>query len=330
MEELNVENFYNDVNHFVNLKLINKNDADLKKIIATEKVFSTGLALTGFTENFVPSSVQILGKQELNFISQLAKEDKLFYLERLLEFDIPCFLVSDSGRLNLKAKKLISSKNIPIFRTKMELSQLIKNVLKYMELQFAPKTVVHGTLVDVHGTGILLMGRSGIGKSEVALDLVERGHRFISDDYVIIKKTAENVLVGKGRKGFCGFMEIRGVGIINIKEIFGTKAIRMQKRIEIIINLEEWDKAKLKDVERTGFKKEDDKILGVSIPMVRLPIYPGKNITVICEVIALNLQLEVYGYHASKELNKKLINEMNEKKRRRSDRLTNYLTFDYE
>jgi HPr kinase/phosphorylase len=199
---------------------------------------------------------------------------------------------------------------------------LAHHTVTFLEDAFAPRTSMHGTLVDVYGTGLLLTGRSGIGKSEIALDLVERGHRLVADDVVLLKRKRENVIIGTGKEMFRHLMEIRGLGFIDVRNLFGIRAIRIQKRVETIVGLkllEEIDR-----LDRTGLQNKMSNILGVEIPLVELPIFPGKNITVICEVIALNLHLKVYGYDTSKEFNERIMQAMQKK------RLSRYLSDDTE
>ena len=182
---------------------------------------------------------------------------------------------------------------------------------------------VHASLVDVYGTGLLFTGRSGIGKSEIALDLVERGHRLVSDDVVTLTRTADNVLMGAGSELLKHFMEIRGIGIIDVARMFGVRAIRLQKRVETEVELVDWTGDQ--DYERVGLEEQFREYLGVKIPHVRLPIFPGKNVTVISETIALNLHLKVYGFHPAKEFGAALTGAMDLR-----TRLESYLEKDFE
>jgi HPr kinase/phosphorylase len=193
----------------------------------------------------------------------------------------------------------------------------------HLERVFSPRTEVHGTLVDVYGVGLLFTGRSGIGKSECALDLIERGHRLVADDIVEITRTGDDVLIGRYRDVLRHHLEIRGVGVIDVQAIFGIRAIRMQKRIEVEVQLQDWDDGV--DYERMGLENRYGELLGVSIPQVAVPLFPGKNITVISEVIALNFMLKIYGYDAAQVLNDRILDTM-----RSSDRLRKYLEQDRE
>jgi len=187
---------------------------------------------------------------------------------------------------------------------------------------------VHGAFVDVYGIGLLFVGRAGIGKSEIALDLVERGHRLVADDVVMITQKGEGILMGSGTELAKHFMEVRGLGLIDIRSMFGIRAIRFQKRVEVVIELHEWRQDE--EYTRTGLDEETVRILGVELPLVKLPIFPGKNVTVIAEVIALNHLLKHYGYDAAKELSKRLEMVISEKSKKAVDRAIKYFEHDFE
>jgi HPr kinase/phosphorylase len=219
--------------------------------------------------------------------------------------------------------EVANSKKLAVFTTPYSTTVLIHLLSDYLDDKFAPRMNIHGTLVDVYGTGVLFTGRSGIGKSEIALDLIERGHRLVADDVVIFTKKAEGVLVGSGPEMLKHFMEIRGVGIIDVRQIFGIRAVRLQKRVEVLVELVEWDSQE--NYERIGLDEEYKDFLGVKIPYLQLPIFPGKNITVIAEVIALNIHLKIYGYHPAKAFNTRLMDTLINKKQ-----VTDYVKKDFE
>ena len=195
-----------------------------------------------------------------------------------------------------------------MIRSALPAVEFMAELSHYLERVFSPRTEVHGTLVDVYGVGLLFTGRSGIGKSECALDLIERGHRLVADDIVEITRTGEDVIIGRYRDMLRHHLEIRGVGVIDVQAIFGIRAIRMQKRVEVEVQLQQWDDDV--DYERMGLENRYTEILGVSIPQVIVPLFPGKNITVISEVIALNFMLKVYGYDAAQVLNDRILENM--------------------
>jgi len=218
---------------------------------------------------------------------------------------------------------LIRERKFPLIRSALTAVEFISELSHHLEKAFSPRTEVHGTLVDVYGVGLMFTGRSGIGKSECALDLIERGHRLVADDIVEITRTPEEVLIGRYREVLRHHLEIRGIGVIDVQAIFGIRSIRMQKRVEVEVQLQEWDDSV--DYERVGMENRFTEILGVNIPQVAVPLYPGKNITVISEVIALNFMLKVYGYDAAQVLNDRILETM-----RSSKRLRDYLDQDRE
>jgi HPr kinase/phosphorylase len=297
--------------------------ADLQKTVTQKDLHRPGLALAGFLELFAYDRIQVLGNTEIKYLYNLKPKERSSALGRIFEYDIPCIFVTNNNKIPSQLLSAAKKKNVAVFDTPLSTTELIHLMSDYLDTAFAPSTTVHGTLVDVYGTGLLFTGRSGIGKSEIALDLVERGHRLVADDVVVLTKMAEGILIGKGSDLLEHLMEIRGVGIIDVSRIFGIQAIRAQKRVELEVQLVDWDDSQ--DYERLGLEEETSQYLDVEIPMIRLPIFPGKNITVIAETIALNLHLKVYGYHPARHFDKRLKETI-----RNKDRLKNYLHKDYE
>ena len=327
MQLITVETFFEKMKTELGLCQCTSKEIGFNNEIKSAVLNRPGLALTGYFEHFLWDNIQILSKAEIKYINSLVKRNELSGLTGLFSFRIPCFITVGKSKLKEEFIQLCNKNDIPIFTSTKDINFLYHHIMDFLDAWFSPTTQIHGTLVDVYGTGVLLMGRSGIGKSEIALDLIERGHRLVTDDVVTVVKKTNNVLIGKNQDAFNEFMEIRGIGLINIKEIFGTRSIRMQKRIEIIIMLEDWKSDS--DVERTGLDEETMNIFDVPIPKVKLKVFPGKNITVITETIALNLHLKIYGYNAAKVMNKMLIKKMQKKSRNKSV-LNDYLLKDYE
>lgn len=276
----------------------------LNRKITTSEIHRPGLALSGFVELFTSDRIQVLGNTEIKYLFSLPPRQLTRSIDRFIEFEIPVILVTNNNQIPEYLIQAATRRYISILRTPFSTTRAIHLLSEYLEEKFAPRTSMHGSLVDVYGIGMLFTGRSGIGKSEIALDLVERGHRLVADDLVIIVKQAEKVLIGKGREIAQHVLEIRGVGLIDVRRIFGIRGVRMQKRVEVEVNLVDWDSTK--EYDRTGLEDKTTEILGVEIPQIMLPIHPGKNITVIAETIALNHLLKTYGYHAAKEFNKRL------------------------
>jgi HPr kinase/phosphorylase len=274
------------------------------KKITDKNLHRPGLALAGYVGLFTHHRVQIFGNTETYYLKSLSPEDRRKAFSTLASFDIPCIVFTSGNVPDGDVLRICNERGIPTLLTSIETTQAIYQITDFLDDQFSLHTNIHGSFIDVYGVGILFVGKSGVGKSEVALDLIERGHRLVADDVVIATKKGEGILMGSGTKMVGHFMEIRGLGIINVREMFGIRAIRFQKRIEVIVDLEVWD-AKA-SYTRTGLDESAVRVLGVDVLHVKLPIVPGKNITVIAEVIALNYLLKHYGYDASTEFARKV------------------------
>ncbi len=298
--------------------------------ITDKNLHRPGLALAGYVKLYTYHRVQVLGNTEINYLRSRKPARRTSAFQRLLAFPLPCMVVTAGNTLDDDLLAIATENQVPVFTTRHETTKAVYFLGDFLDDQFAPKTIVHGAFVDVYGIGVLFIGRSGIGKSEIALDLVERGHRLVADDVVMAIRKGEGILMGSGSSLVKHFMEVRGLGLIDIQSIFGIRSIRFQKRIEIIVQLEEWND--VTDYTRTGLDAEELSILGVSVPRVRLPIFPGKNVTVITEVIALNYLLKHYG-HDSAQLFSRRLQELLEKKAdadESSDPMIDWLEHDFE
>jgi HPr kinase/phosphorylase len=306
-------------------------DIGLNNLISQAHVHRPQLALAGFTDLFNYSNVQIIGNTEIYYLKSIGEEKARESFQRIVEFDIPCLIVTSNNTLDDELIEIAKQKNVPIFNTELDTTTATSVLSVFLNDMFSPHVNLHGSFVDVYGVGILFTGGSGIGKSEIALDLVERGHRLVADDVVILNNNTGTALMGTGTNLVQHFMEIRGLGIIDVKRMFGIRSIRYQKRLEIIVELEVWNSKG--DYTRTGLEEKFTKILGVDIMTVKLPIFPGKNITVIAETIALNYLLKTYGYNASEvftnKLNETILNKSS-KKNDIDDRIINYFQGDLE
>ncbi len=275
-----------------------------------------GLALAGYFERFSNNPVHILGETEISYLQSL-DDDILF--ERLKEFfvyDFPCIIITKGLSIPSQMEFLANDKNVAILGTRMTTELLYHSLKKYLDDVFAPSKTIHGTLVSVYGVGILLTGKSGIGKSECGLDLVERGHRLITDDVVRIELKNDELL-GKANHNFGYFMEVRGVGIIDVERMFGIQAVRDSKKIDIQVELMPWKDNM--DYERIGIGNNYIEILGIKNPIIYLPISPGKNVSVVIEVIAMNHILKTYGYNAAQVMSQRLQDAINKKATRRKE-----------
>jgi HPr kinase/phosphorylase len=311
IEYITVRTFYEEAKDRLKLQLLNSENGFNRRITKSD-THRPGLALAGFVDLFTYDCIQILGNTETQYLASLNKEDRIRSFDRLLEFEIPCLVVTHGNKPPDHALEAATRRYISVFRTPLSTTSLIHLMGSYMDMKFAPKKSLHASLVDVYGIGLLVTGRSGIGKSEVALDLVERGHRLVADDIVIVTKRADDILIGRPTEISEHHIEVRGVGLVDVKKVFGIRGVRLQKRIEVEISLVDWDSKA--DYDRVGLDKNSVEILGVKIPQVIIPINPGKNMTVICETIAMNELLKLHGYHTAKEFNRRLKDYMKQKK----------------
>lgn len=307
MKTLSVEELLQAKQESLSLELLSEN-ADLRRHITTEYVSSPGLVLAGYTERVPPGRLQVLGETEVSYLSSLGPERQREVLEEFLALDIPAVLVTKGLDVPQQLLELASQSGVPVLRTSIKTSEFYRRIQPYLEEQFAETCTIHGSLADVYGTGLLFLGRSGIGKSECVLDLVERGHRLVADDLVYLTRRGQDVLLGRGHELQRHHMEIRGVGIIDIAALFGVRAIRQQKRVEVVVKLEEWDDNA--SYERTGLRTTETELLGVKLDTVTVPLNPGKNITVIAEVVAMNHLLKYSGIHSAALFNKRLQDAM--------------------
>jgi HPr kinase/phosphorylase len=325
-EFITVEFFFKNTEQLGKLNLFSKN-ANLNKKITDQNLHRPGLALTGFVDLFSYNRIQIFGNTENQYLLSLSEKQQTLALETFLKFDIPCVIFTDNNKPTPKLLELADKYQVPLFGTPCSTTKVVYLISDYLDDQFAKRITIHGSFVDVYGVGILFVGKSGIGKSEVALDLVERGHRLVADDVIILTKKGEGILMGVGTELSKHIMEIRGLGIIDVERMFGIRAIRYQKRLEIIVELEIWDKDA--HYTRTGLDVDHFTISEVEIPYIKLPIIPGKNITVISEVVSLNYLLKHYGHDAAKIFKNRLNQKLNEVEPG-TKRATDYFEHDFE
>ncbi len=284
------------------------NGIGMDREVPSAEISSPGLVLAGYVERFMPTRLQVLGETEITYLASLSAAERKRILDLFFSFKLPAVFVSKGQRLPAGLKESAASSGTALMRTKLKTAEFYRRVKPVLETEFAPTTMLHGSLADVFGVGLFFTGKSGIGKSECVLDLVERGHRLVADDLVIVSRRGNDVLIGRGHEMQRHHMEIRGVGLIDIPSIFGIRAVRQQKRIEVVVVLEEWNQDAI--VERTGLDTGTTPILDVEVPKITVPLNPGKNITVIAEVIALNHLLRYSGVNTAEAFNKRLIGKM--------------------
>jgi HPr kinase/phosphorylase len=261
----------------------------LSKQITHSQIQKMGLALTGFTRFVDPERLQIIGNTEMAYFKTLPASQQEEVIHRICSLDMACVVVTRNLEVPELLLKEAEEKGIPLFRTPLRSFDFIERVTKFLEEKLAASTSIHGVLIDVFGVGVLILGKSGIGKSECALDLILRGHRLVADDMVYIQRRSPTSVLGSGFEVIRHHMEIRGLGIINIRSLFGVEAIREQKKIELVLELMEWDTSQ--EYDRLGFEEEKYAILGVELPMLRIPVTPGRNLSTIIEVAARNYQI---------------------------------------
>ena len=281
-----------------------------ERTVTVRHIHRPGLVLAGYVEHFEHRRIQILGNTECRYLGWLADGAGEAF-GRLLAFAPPCVILTAGNRLPDGLEQQAAEADVPLLRTDRRTVPFMSLLRDVLEDHFAEQLTVHGSLVDVYGIGLLLTGPAGIGKSEMALDLVERGHRLVADDVVMATRTGSGVVMGAGTDLAEHFMEIRGLGIIDVRSMFGVRAIRFQKRIEVVVKIHPWDENE--EYTRIGMVTETDSILGVDLPLVKLPITPGKNVTVICEVIAMNHLLQHYGYDPAEAFSTKLRERIEQK-----------------
>jgi HPr kinase/phosphorylase len=309
---LTVETLFKENEKRLRLQLVSGEGSYGKRIVEKD-LHRPGLALAGFTDLFTYSRVQICGNTEIQYLNQLSSGQRDKCLRKVFSFDIPCFIVTENNEIPSEFIALADEFRLSVFQTPFATTKLFQLLGDYLDEKFAPRALIHGSMVDVYGIGVLLTGRSGIGKSEVALDLVSRGHRLVADDIVTIVRRTSGVLIGMVNETLKYHMEIRGLGIIDIHAIFGIRGIRKMKKVEVQVELVDWDKSE--KYERLGLEDMTIEILDEKVHLVRLPIYPGKNISMIVEVIALNELLKIYGYNAAEAFENQLAQAISQKLR---------------
>lgn len=298
-------------------------DLGLDGLVPDVDVASPGLALSGFLDRFTPDRLHVFGETEITYLDKLDLAERTQRLEALFGYDIPAVMITKGLEPPEPLIALAKTHLVPVLRTELKTAEFYRRIKPRVEDAHAPRTTLHGSLADVYGVGLLFMGQSGIGKSECVLDLVERGHRLVADDVVKVTRRRNDVLIGQGHELAAHHMEIRGVGLVDVPAIFGVRSVRQQKRIEVVVMLEAWQASS--DSERTGLERETHSILGVDLFKVRVPLNPGKNITVVAEVVAMMHLLRYSGMDVPAAFNDRLIKRM-----RRKRGVSAYLREDFE
>lgn len=259
-----------------------------------------GLALSGYFDYFDSDRIQVMGKSEFGFLDDLAREERALRLDELVSRRPPAMVVSRGMDVYPELKESCEKYSVPLLRTTDTTSSFMATLIAFLNVQLAPRITRHGVFVEVYGEGILLMGDSGVGKSETAIELVKRGHRLIADDAVEIRRVSAKTLVGSAPDNIRHFIELRGIGIVNARRIFGMGAVKVTEKIDMVIQLEPWDNEKVYD--RMGLDNEYMDILGITVPQLTIPVKPGRNLAIIIEVASMNNRQKKMGYNAAQEL----------------------------
>jgi HPr kinase/phosphorylase len=278
--------------------------ADIERLAYDADLTSPGLALAGHTIRVPSGRMWVFGETEMTYLETLDESEAGVRLAALFAFDVPAAFVTKGQTVPEYFLRVAAESAVPVLRSAKSTKDFYRRIKPYLEVSLAPSTTLHGSLADVYGVGVLFVGESGVGKSECVLDLVERGHRLVADDVVLVTRQGNELLIGRGHELQRHHMEIRGIGIIDVPGLFGVRAVRQQKRIEVIVALELWDK----DAEytRTGLDVEHQDILGVRLPKVTIPLNPGKNITVLSEVVAMSHLLRYTGVESAVAFDRRL------------------------
>ncbi|HZH17970.1 MAG TPA: HPr(Ser) kinase/phosphatase [Archangium sp.] len=303
MNSIRVSQLLEDREYDLRLTLV-AGERGLQRRVNSSRIQKPGLALTGFTEHLHPNRVQVFGNTEVSYLRTLPQERQREVLDSLFQEELACVVVTKDIDPPPALLEACEKAGLTLMRTPLLSSQFIQQVQAFLEEVLTEASSLHGVLMDVFGVGILLLGKSGIGKSEIALDLVMRGHRLVADDIVDVTRRRQGVVYGAGNPVIRHHMEIRGLGIINIKDLFGVASVRERKKIELVIELHEWDPQQ--EYDRLGVEDRFMNIVGVDIPLSVVPVRPGRNMTTIIEVAARNQLLKQQGHHSAREFAEQL------------------------
>lgn len=299
VEKLNLKNLTPDV------------DMTEKKVMVPD-INRPALQLTGFFEHFAYERVQLIGCVEYTFLGNMEEDEKEKIYDMLLSYKIPCIIFCRNLKPDDSLIEKANKANVPVFSTETPTSAFSAEIIRWLNVELAPCISIHGVLVDVYGVGVLIMGESGIGKSEAALELIKRGHRLVSDDVVEIRKVSDETLVGTAPDITRHFIELRGIGIVDVKMLYGVQSVRETQNIDLVITLEEWDRDK--EYDRLGLEEQYTEFLGNKVVCHQLPIRPGRNLAIIVETAAINHRQKSMGYNAAQELYKRVQQNMTKRK----------------
>lgn len=278
---------------------------DYQKIqLTVEDVARPGLQLAGYFDHFEPMRLQVMGNVEISYLSKLSVAERLMIYDRLFSYKVPAVLIARDLPMNDECLAMARKHNVTILRSAEATSTIVSSIVAYLKAALAPRITQHGVLMEIYGEGILLIGESGIGKSETAVELLKRGHRLIADDAVEIRKVSGSRLVGTAPKLIRNYIELRGIGIVNVAKLFGVGAVKQENEINLVVNIVPWNTEEVYD--RLGLEEQFMDVLGVQVPMYTIPVTPGRNLAVILEVAAMNNRQRKMGYNAAVEFNEQV------------------------
>ena len=307
MDSIKVSQLLKDENYDLRLELL-AGESGLERKILSSRIQKPGLALSGFTEHIHKDRLQVFGNTEISYLATLKHDEAMKRVRNLFQLPLACLVVTKNLPVDEWMKREAADARVPLLRSSHLSSTFIDNIERCLQEALTVTSSVHGVLIDVIGVGVLILGKSGIGKSELALDLVTRGHRLVADDIVDLKRKQGASVYGSGSEIIKHHMEIRGIGIINIKDLFGVSAVRDRKKVEMVVELVEWeDKV---EYDRLGIEEQKYSILDTEVPLLVIPVRPGRNLTTIVEVAARNHLLKLQGHHSAKEFQEKLSKEI--------------------
>ena len=310
IEAISVKQLLDSFNKQLKLELVS-GQKGVNLMINERSLNRPALALTGYLKFFASKRIQLFGAGEMGYLRSLSNEEEAKILRTIFSRKIPCIIISRNLAPSKILKQISNEFNIPLIRSSLASKTLTTELTLLLEDYFAPRTQIHGTLLDVKGTGTLISGESGVGKSECALALIERGYSLVADDLTYIKRINDREIVGTSNELSRGYMECRGLGIINIAELFGVRSVRKEKRVDLVVRFFNWSKGYKE--ERTGLNDDTVELLGLKIPLIEIPVRPGRDMALLVEVAAMVRALKSMGHDSAKEFNKKLIQEMNKK-----------------
>ena len=273
--------------------------------ITRSRVNRPGLQMAGYYDYYEPERIQIIGKMESQFIADLPASERSLRISEFFASRPSCVIFTSSLPVSDEMISLAEENSVPVLRTAQRTSEFMAALIAYLNVELGPRITRHGVLVEVYGEGILLLGDSGIGKSETAIELVKRGHRLIADDAVEIKRVSATTLVGQAPEIIRHYVELRGIGIVDVRRLFGMGSVKLTEKIDLVINLENWQQGKMYD--RLGLDEQFTDLLGIKVPMMVLPVCPGRNLSVVIEVAAMNNRQKRMGYNTAEEFNKRLM-----------------------